>query len=239
MIFPILETTDYDKFVLVNANREIVKPHLKKLIASIQRKNMLNICPIIVSSSFEIIDGQHRLEAARALETPLYYIVGDDLEHEDIISLNNVKLSWTLMDYINFYTIKKKPDYVSFSKMLNQYRDLTVPCALMLISKDGRPRTEFVKSGNIDIDNIGNFPKLAEMILDYKECVPFWDKKTFVQKIRWAAMGELPPRSQFEYNHDQVMQNIRYKKVSFVSMLTKYDNNIAYVYEVIKQIQSM
>lgn len=98
-----LMTTDYGMFKFREDNRkEVDQRHVKKLMFSIASKNLLDMRPISVNGDFEIIDGQHRLMAARALNVPIYYIIEKRLESQDIILMNVVK-TWTMSDYLNYY----------------------------------------------------------------------------------------------------------------------------------------
>ncbi|MEK6878376.1 MAG: ParB/Srx family N-terminal domain-containing protein, partial [Nanoarchaeota archaeon] len=69
------KTTDYKMFKKLKGNRNIYKPHLNGLIQSIQEENLLQYNPITINSDMEIVDGQHRLEAAKILKLDIYYLV--------------------------------------------------------------------------------------------------------------------------------------------------------------------
>ena len=69
----IVKTTDYSIFKKINGNRGISHSHVTKLTAAIARRNLLQLFPIIVNEKMEIVDGQHRLWAAKRLKLPIYY----------------------------------------------------------------------------------------------------------------------------------------------------------------------
>lgn len=56
------KTKNYDQFKTTNLNREkgIDRNRVEWLKNQIQRRNLLDMCPIIVNSNMEIIQGQHR-----------------------------------------------------------------------------------------------------------------------------------------------------------------------------------
>ena len=70
-------TKDYDMFSYVIGNRDIVNKHVKDLSSHIEQRD-LNI-PIIVNEKMEVCDGQHRLEAYKALDLPVHYIIKEGL----------------------------------------------------------------------------------------------------------------------------------------------------------------
>ena len=61
----VIETTDYDIFKGIVGNRKVEKKHVEMLTGAIDRNNLLNVRPIIVNEEMMVIDGQHRLEAAK------------------------------------------------------------------------------------------------------------------------------------------------------------------------------
>lgn len=69
----ILKTKDYGSFKEINSNREVDQRHVRSLVAAIEQKNLLHVNPIVCNADMEVIDGQHRLEAARALGVEIYY----------------------------------------------------------------------------------------------------------------------------------------------------------------------
>ena len=81
-------TTDYNLFTYLIGNRDIVDKHVKDLSSQIDERD-LNI-PIIVNEKMEVCDGQHRLEACKHHQLPVYYIVTDDWEIKQIQTINSV-----------------------------------------------------------------------------------------------------------------------------------------------------
>lgn len=121
------KTTNYDQFKGVLGNRKINKPHVNDLISSIEKKNLLQFHPINVNKGMRIIDGQHRLEAARALEVPIFYIVMDEGGIEEIRLLQTQR-AWTAMDYLNSYVEQNYPEYIALEDFAKTYQ-LSVPQA--------------------------------------------------------------------------------------------------------------
>lgn len=108
----ILKTKEYNQFRVKPENRPLNEFNVKRLINSISSKNMLDDKPIIVDKELHVIDGQHRLEAARRLQIEIYYKINESSTSEDIILLNANQKSWQLTDYLNYYCQREYPDYV-------------------------------------------------------------------------------------------------------------------------------
>lgn len=105
-------TTDYDKFTLIKGNREVKAGHTASLAVSILKHNMLAQNPIIVNSKMEVIDGQHRLEVARTNKLPISYIVLDNADIAEVISLNQAQRAWTANDFIDSYAARGNEEYI-------------------------------------------------------------------------------------------------------------------------------
>ena len=58
-------TVRYDDFHILPGNREINQAHVLELIESFGKANLFDAHPVVVNEKMEVIDGQHRLEAAR------------------------------------------------------------------------------------------------------------------------------------------------------------------------------
>ena len=133
----ILSTKDYSIFKNVTSNREVSQSHVKSLVKAIRKKNLLPINPIIVSSKFEVIDGQHRLEVAKLLDLEIFYTVSDNITHDDISVLNTNKKNWSLTDYLNFWAIEKKEEYIKVTNFLNKFPLFPLTVAVQILADLG------------------------------------------------------------------------------------------------------
>lgn len=171
----IQKTKDYDSFKSIVSNREVDKKHVKKLVASIKRKNLMIIRPMVVNSKLEVIDGQHRLEACKQLKEPVYFVKLDDLDKEDIALLNTCQKNWAMIDFINFYTIEGRKDFKTFARLLNEYSDIKVTTLMKMC---GNSRN--VRQGDIDISNINRARQVACWISQLSRKFPFTLTRDFI-----------------------------------------------------------
>jgi hypothetical protein len=114
----IIKTKEYDIFKNHPVNRELSKGNLKNLIAKIRINNQLDLNPVIVTDSddgYYIANGQHRIEAAKHLDIPFYYIYKEGMSDDDVRAMN-VSKHWRLEDHINSYlSIKAYEDLKLFA----------------------------------------------------------------------------------------------------------------------------
>lgn len=107
-------TEDYSIFNQLNGNREVIPRHVNEIVNSIQKNGYYPV-PILVDNNYTIIDGQHRFEALKQLNLPVYYVKNGFIDN-DCIELNANSKNWNVVDYIKFYASK---DIKSYQDLLN------------------------------------------------------------------------------------------------------------------------
>jgi ParB-like nuclease domain len=155
----IIETKDYNIFKISILNRPIEPSNLKKIIASLEANNLLEFDPIIVNSEMEVIDGQHRLAAAKHLGISVWYTINDKSQDEDIILLNAAKKSWHIEDYVNFYAKKGNEDYIKLLEFCKKHQLTASKCAKSFFTHmNGSPQVIDLKNGKF------RFPSQEQII---------------------------------------------------------------------------
>lgn len=122
-------TTHYDMFTFRNDNRGAINQnHVEKLKRSISTKNLLHLAPIIVNTDMEIINGQHRLLAAKDLRVPIYYVVQQNFKPTDMLAMNT-SMDWTNRDIFNFYC---KNGYIEYEKLDKYIKETGIPFTIAI-----------------------------------------------------------------------------------------------------------
>ena len=98
-------------------NREIDEKHLNKLKKAISKRNLLIDQPILINEKKEVLDGQHRLMAAKELKLPIYYRFSNSLMIEDVPKINTIKKSWGISDYIKRHIRTGNKNYIRLQKL--------------------------------------------------------------------------------------------------------------------------
>lgn len=166
----IKETTNYDQFRLISGNRQINERHLAQLMGSISEHNLLDANPIIVSQTGEVIDGQHRLEAARRLSLPIYYVVAG-IGLTDVLRLNTNSRRWDMDDYLKSYVEQGNPEYITLKNFIEEF-GLTPSLSRALLTKktkssDGRQRDiERFKRGEFAVTHLEYARQRAQLLLE-------------------------------------------------------------------------
>ena len=129
----IQSTKDYSQFKTIRENREIAVGHVKKLIKSIEWSDMTEFTPIIVNENMEILDGQHRLEAAKRLNIPVNYIVSNKGDIETIRLLNSNSRRWFLKDYVDSFAKGGRSEYKQLKEFVENH-EIPVSAAFSLLT---------------------------------------------------------------------------------------------------------
>lgn len=127
-------TKEYDKFNFIGFNRDPDDSHVKELQSSMEQFGFLN--PVTVTTDWKVIDGQHRILAAKNLDLPVpYHMVemGDDKIPHAIGVLNTTSKKWRLEDFKNLYVALGNNDYRRFADFIEKH-SLSVRDGIVLAS---------------------------------------------------------------------------------------------------------
>ncbi|APH20912.1 ParB/RepB/Spo0J family partition protein [Clostridium botulinum] len=114
------QTYDYSIFKVHPKNRNVDLKHVEEIKISMQKKLLFN--PILINEKMEIIDGQHRFEACKQLGLPIWFIMVEGLDVQDMQILNLNNNNWRHEDFLDFYIKEDKNNYKVFKKLLYKYK---------------------------------------------------------------------------------------------------------------------
>lgn len=170
------KTTDYDKFKLLKYNRRVDVNHAGMIKKKILISNELHINPIQVTKNFEVINGQHRLTAARELGVPIYYEVVDPFNPDSILHSNYAK-AWSTEDYIHYYAHMGSEEHQKIIDLCHKY-NLPVTGCLILLNHGLRKQ------------EIGNFKVREDRLFAFHKTMEFRN-----QLLQKAPEGDLDFRN--------------------------------------------
>ena len=179
----IKSTMKYDMFKKHENNREINKVNLNRIVKSIQARNLLKLRPILIDKDYRIIDGNHRLEAAKHLNVEVYYQLSEETNKEDIILLNANQRTWRSDDYLNFYINSGIEDYLKFF-MLKQELDISthlLVSMMMGLCRSGDHYLDF-KIGKFKFPNEQEVEKIRANFKQISELKKFTSQKSLGPK---------------------------------------------------------
>ena len=174
----VFEESDLSKFRVHSSCRPA--RNLNKLADEIKKRNLLRFYPIIVDRDLVVYDGQRRLEAAKKLNVPIYYIVLQNVSMWMIARAGGLTKSWALLDYLKHHASLGVPTYTRVSELMKKHAFLSSESVLAFGSTSSGNeivRTKF-KSGIFEIDDI-----FMELITFFARLPMSLAKKTKLQRL--------------------------------------------------------
>lgn len=182
---PIRKTNNYSMFKNILGNRDLRGTNYNKLIKSMQEKQL--IIPILCNDRLEIIDGQHRYEACKELNYPLYYYVVDGYEIDDVKRANLVSCNWVVDDYLKLNIEIGKKDYIEFKKIKDEFGISTSQLLDIFAKFQGISLKEtrmLFEDGSFKLDGVHEVLKFLNNLSDFssfKEYTSFSFIKAFLK----------------------------------------------------------
>lgn len=167
-------TTNYDRFSTILMNRPVNNGHVLSIMESM--KNEVLYAPIIVNEKGQVIDGQHRLEACRRLETPVDYIVMQGYGHKEVMAYNQSLKQWSIPDFVNAYAKLGNNTYSTVIK-ISQSAGISIPMCIALFGRakksgDAARVTKAVKNGTLALTH--NITDAVELVSKISDIAKFW-----------------------------------------------------------------
>ena len=186
-----MSTTNYDKFKYLNYNRPINFNLVSKLKSSISYKNLLMYKPILVDKNFNVIDGQHRLEAAKELQIPIHYIVCQEKEVskvDDIVSLQTMG-QWTFEDFLNAHMKGKNKEYIKMERIMKDHKLSITQVLIFAKGKSEETRYDKFKKGDLELQD-EDF--ISEKMTQFKTFIKYIkDKQVVTSQTCWIRSKSL------------------------------------------------
>lgn len=111
-------TKTYSIFNKVIGNRNLDSKNLSRIKNSINEIGLQ--MPILVNENKSIIDGQHRLQAAKELKIPVTYIISNESNEENIDQLQ-ISKKWTCLDFCNRNALRGNKDCQEALKIADEW----------------------------------------------------------------------------------------------------------------------
>jgi hypothetical protein len=173
----VYKTSDLSIFKQIDGNRVPNLQHIRRLSDSISNYGM-KCNPIIVNENYEVIDGQHRLMAAKDSNSFVYYIVINGYSLSEVHTLNLNQKNWTKKDFMDGYANMGVDSYIKLKRFSEKNDDFTFNDCISLCG------------------NTASSPSTTSMANNYKKGIKqnltqvfeegTWKGKDFVLAQEWA-----------------------------------------------------
>lgn len=188
----IKSTTNYTMFRYLDGNRKVRDAHVKALMRSIQKQNLLEANPIIVNNKMEVIDGQHRLEATKRLGIPVHYSVIGDVNIETVMDLQTAK-KWTIRDVIDRWCVAGNNDYIVLRDFCDYYG--VSPALAMSLLSDSSYKSgtnQALTEGRFKVTKLQQAKKFADKYIEVRKLInkKFADSREFILAFQEISKSE-------------------------------------------------
>lgn len=213
------QTNDYNLFKSLQGNRNVNKLHVQRLKESFKGSYLMS--PIIVNQNYEIIDGQHRFNAAKDLGLPVNFIICNDYSLDEVKILNTNMKNWRKEDYLNAFCDLKYPEYLKFRNFMRKFPYFGISASEAILtgslsgakretdlkreftnSKSGAYAVKYFEQGDLVIPDWDYSLECAEKIMMIK---PYYDGFNRISFVR-AMLGVF--RIEY-YNHSQLLDRLK------------------------------
>ena len=217
--YVVYKTSNYDLFTFLQGNRDLNKAHLMRLKNSFKKKQLISL--IICNEKMQVIDGKHRLEVARELGLPVYFIIIPGYGLSEMQVFNSNMMNWTKYDFLNSWCHAGHSEYLAFRNfmrrfpqfgfaacetLLTQYlttnRNTSSPEVRSETNKKGTYTIKYFEEGELQIPNYEYSVQCAEKILMISPYYDGFSRKLFVSAILGVFQIE-------NYSHDQFMARLK------------------------------
>lgn len=151
----VYRTNDLSTFKTLPGNRVPNLQHINRLVYSINKYGM-KCNPILVNERMEVIDGQHRLEAAKIANTFVYYIIVNGYSLTEVHTLNLNQKNWSKTDYMEGYANMNINPYVKLRDFTLKNDDFSFSNCLALCSNVVMPADAYLASQTSKLINPKN-----------------------------------------------------------------------------------
>jgi hypothetical protein len=228
----IYSTFDYSQFKTLQGNRSINEINVKRLVASFEKAYLLN--PVLVNEKLQIIDGQHRFEAAKRMGLPINYIIAEKYSNNEVHLLNSNMRNWGKMDFLKAYCDLGNENYILMREFISDFPEFPFTTCDMIIANsvngtnipNGTINSSRVfENGDMVIKDISKAYGVANKLRVLKPYYKGYNRASFVR-----AMIVLLKKEHFDFN--LFIQKLSLQPTSLVDCVSvgKYHELIEDIY---------
>jgi hypothetical protein len=188
---------DVNIFKFPDVNRDITNPESQnriKRIAESMNENGILLDPIIVTTRMYVVDGRHRVEAAKIADKGLFYIIDESIPNssksifEAVRKYNIDSKVWTKKDYIHGHAKKGLEAYRRIEEFQEKYPMFSLTEILMFLNNSGTKHSNkrvFAEGKfTVEDEKVVRGEKWINKILELKEVFPEgYSRSVFIRAL--------------------------------------------------------
>lgn len=185
----IYQTDDYNLFKKLDGNRDA--GNVTAILKSIDEVGYV-LSPILVNEDFEVIDGQHRLEALKIKKLPVVYMVQKGIGLRECQAMNTGQKNWQAMDFVRAYAQIGNDNYVRLLDLWTEYHKdfgLDGVIGIAIEPREGGS-IPMLRGGELDMS--ARRYEVAKQRMDFLReigMVKLFKEKKLYKRTFWNAIG--------------------------------------------------
>lgn len=228
-------------FKVPDVNRDITSPESQnriQRIAESMEENGILLDPIIVTTKLFVVDGRHRVEAAKVAGKGLFYIIDESIPNTprgifDAVRKYNIDTKpWSKKDYIHGHAIRGLEAYKKVEEFQQKFPMFSLTEVLMFLNNSGTKHANkrvFAEGRyEVDVENVKRGFEWAKKILELKEVFPEGYKRSVFIRAMLTIL-EVVPKFDLDYfvekakKHPQMLK-LQADKPSYAKMIERIYN---------------
>lgn len=206
------QTKDYDQFKVLVGNRKPNELHIRRLMSSFQDHYLFS--PILVNEEMQIIDGQHRYQAAKRLDLTINYIVVPGYGLEEVQILNTNSTNWTKADYLKAYCDQGLEPYLKMRDFMLKFPEFGVAVSELILTDASSDAVDYklvdqeivklrsFQNGHLVIPDLEKSYETAEKVMMFKPYYAGFFRRVFVSTLITLFKNE-------NYFHEEMISKLK------------------------------
>jgi len=229
-------TKDYSRFKTMDGNRDVSEKHVKTLISSMKRDNLIKYQTITVNENFEIVDGQHRFEACKRLGIHVHYKIKAGSNYKTAGILNHASEEWKFINYLENFAINQHEDYIKLEAFQAKYNVSLKRLGYLMSKEQKKIFDEKFRTGEfVLIDNLEEISKKIENIneiIKFLETILLLDNTRFLNTDNfWRALYFLLMEKDVDVKKFKEKLSMKHQSITQMSGYKDYVNNLIKIYD--------
>lgn len=219
-------TQDYSLFKRLNGNRTLNLSHVRRLESSINKHGMLEV-DIIINEKGEVIDGQNRLEAAKRVNSVVFFKVCEGYGLREAQILNENVKSWKRIDYLDSYCELGYEPYITFKEFMHKFPKFNFSsCETIILLRSSNKRdtidgaeisSKYFESGSLNIPNIDKSIDYAQKIMEIEPYFEGYNTITFVRAMMTVFQNS-------NYDHGDFLRKLQFRGAPILDYRNKVEH---------------
>lgn len=192
-----LETTnDYTRFVTNKEQRPINTSHARKIAENMADCGFIPSKPIQCykeGNKLVVVDGHHRLEAAKTAGVYLYYIVEPKQCQESMAAENSLVKPWAQIDFVRLYANRGGKDYMELLAYQEKGIPLNMAASMLITNSAGSGNAgKSIKNGTFKIKSRNLINSVLSFLDEFSKSNPAIRTNNFIAAISSCILcGEI------------------------------------------------